>query len=860
MRTVRLGFDDDNSATPDIEQGQSGDESRSLNQIIEDGPQNVGHWAGAPPYYHAYSAPYYAGGTRQRHRQSEVRYERGQDGSVRFERRHTERDHAHAHAGGSGGYWGDEGGVLCWTLFAVFAFIFFFILIIGLANTGPYYSYHGYHSGGTYHPHGSYPGYPARQDDPTYRKKHECAVGERWDEKLGLCEVTPRFPSSVDDDLKDVDVSPCVDFERYACGSWDKDPAHVDETRGFTYIARANDRQVSDIVRDPAVEGVHRFYRSCVETVVQGKHQKSNAQERIRETSLILGEFNSLGDLPEVFALLARNAFTAPFALQIENHPKMDKAIPLFRYDGFEGVSEEEVRKVFEAAGDSRRLAIAKAKSVMEIIGHVQQHQPPDIDDYLTYLKSGQLERDIMPWSQFKQMAFGGKFPWDRFLQRLDGHGLRFEEDQDVWVLGREYFEWLEPHEVMDARKWRLYVEFSITYHTSNFFPALPSPSYFRVHHPLRKQHHHARLGRFKRRARSPRDGPDAPDEITAPSEYDCVRATQYLLPGLVSDEFLKRNPEITESFADVEAMTKKIRDAYVEIIQGTPDISDATREATIQKYRSIIVRVGHPKEWRPEPFADRLSDSHFIHNLDMIREYRIQRDLELWREGGVQDRDSATRFGSPLSVVNAFYQPSSNTISILPGILRAPFYHPRYDDSSKYAGIGMVVGHELGHAGDPHGIEFDEAGSLREWWTLEEKESLKERYACVVDKYKAPTQCSGEAAEKYGLHTLGENVADKMGLTATRMAYLGADHAVTVDMPDELVAKNQFFFLSYGQTWCSALSPERQCARVESDVHALQPDRVNVPLRDMPGFHYSWGCAKGSPMVHDEICHVFGE
>ena len=819
-------------------------------------PAQVGHyWSPGPSHMHFQRPASY--GSNVRHR--EVRMEHGPDGSMRYE--HRERDERrHGRHGSDWSYHEhDESGVLCWTVGALLGFFLFFILIVGVANSSAY-GYHSYHSGGTYHPHGEYPGYPARQDDPQYRKKHECALGETWDDTLELCAVPARYPSSIDDSLKDPMVSPCDDFERFACGAWDADPAHLDETRGFTYIARANDRQVSAIVRDPQVSGVHAFYRSCVESVVEGKHKRQNAQERIREAQTILGEFNTLGDLPEVFAMLAKNAFTAPFALQIKNHPRKDVAIPLFSYDGFQGVTEDEVRQVFLDAGDSRRLAIAKAKSLVGIFEKLNQNLPDDIDNYLDYLKSGRLEEDIMTWAEFKRTSFGGNFPWDRYLQKLDGHGLRFDDDQEVWVYGRKYFSWLRPHQILDAPHWRLFIEFSITYHTSNFFPALPSTSYFRVHHPLRRQYHHARLGRFKSRARTPRDGPNAPDEIRQPTEYDCVRATQQLLPGLVSAEFLRRNPTITDSFPEVEQMTKRIRDAYVDMVANTPDTSEATKQATINKLRNIIVRVGHPKEWHPEPFADRLSASHFIANLDHIREYRIQRELELWREGGAQDRDAATRFGSPLSVVNAFYQPSSNTISILPGILKPPFYHPRMDDSSKYAGIGAVVGHELGHSLDPNGVEFDEVGSAREWWTTEEKEALRRRYKCVADKYKAPEHCEGDAAEQYGLHTLGENVADALGFTAARMAFMGLDHNTVDDMTTDLVAKNQFWFLSLAQTWCSAPSPERECMLVKRDVHALQKDRVNGPFRNMPAFRKAWGCTSNSAMVNDPPCQILGE
>ena len=752
----------------------------------------------------------------------------------------------------------------CWVV-TVIAVLMIFGLAIIVASTS-HDGGHPFHSG-HYHPHGSYPGYPARQDDPSLRGKDHCATGETWHEKLEVCATTEWVPQSVDHDLIDRALNPCDNFEQYACGKWDADPAHLDETRGFTSIARMNERQVTDIVRDPSVKGVHDFYRSCVETVVEGKHVKLNAGERAREIAVILGEYTSPADLPEVFALLLRNAFTAPFALQIENHPTKNEAVPLLRFDGFPaGLERAEIVQIFKDAGDGADQANHKANTLIEMLPQMQANEPPDIDDYLEYLKSGQLSDDLVTWGEFKRTAFGGEtFSWDRFLQRLDGHGLHWADDQEIWVIGRDYFK-KQNLGRFHNRQWRIYIEFSITYHTANYFPKLPSTSYYRVHHPLRRDHHHARMHRFKSRKAMPRDGPNHADgKVTLPSEFDCVRATQYLLPGLVSKEFLKRNPEMVASFPMVEQMTERVRDAYAELIEETPGMTAETKRATVSKYRNIIVRVGHPTEWLKETlenFGERMRPDHFIHNLDIIREYRVERELALWREGGTLDRDAATRFGSPLSTVNAFYQPSSNTITILPGILKYPFYHPRMDPSSMYAGIGMVVGHELGHAADPNGIEFDEVGTMREWWTVEEKRALKTKYAKLIPEYNATAECP--EAETYGTHTLGENVADYMGLTAARKAYLENAHHIRVEQTtapteDGTRRKDQLFSLAYAQSWCSSYSTEMMCARVAGDVHALSFDRVNIPMRNMPWFKYAWTCNDDDYMVNPDPFTLFG-
>ena len=74
---------------------------------------------------------------------------------------------------------------------------------------------------------------------------------------------------------------------------------------------------------------------------------------------------------------------------------------------------------------------------------------------------------------------------------------------------------------------------------------------------------------------------------------------------------------------------------------------------------------------------------------------------------------------------INAYYDPSNNSINILAGILQAPFYDPEASIEENLGGIGAVIGHEITHAFDNNGAMYDEQGNLRDWWTQEDRESF---------------------------------------------------------------------------------------------------------------------------------------
>jgi putative endopeptidase len=49
-------------------------------------------------------------------------------------------------------------------------------------------------------------------------------------------------------------------------------------------------------------------------------------------------------------------------------------------------------------------------------------------------------------------------------------------------------------------------------------------------------------------------------------------------------------------------------------------------------------------------------------------------------------------------------------------------------------------MGHELTHAFDDEGSQFDAQGNLRNWWTDADRKEFEQRAQCVVDQYSGYT------------------------------------------------------------------------------------------------------------------------
>jgi putative endopeptidase len=86
-------------------------------------------------------------------------------------------------------------------------------------------------------------------------------------------------------------------------------------------------------------------------------------------------------------------------------------------------------------------------------------------------------------------------------------------------------------------------------------------------------------------------------------------------------------------------------------------------------------------------------------------------------------DRDE---WGMTPPTVNAYFNPQMNDINFPAGVLQPPLYDPKEDDAPNYGNTGATIGHELTHAFDDEGRQFDAKGNLRDWWTPRMRRALK--------------------------------------------------------------------------------------------------------------------------------------
>jgi putative endopeptidase len=213
------------------------------------------------------------------------------------------------------------------------------------------------------------------------------------------------------------------------------------------------------------------------------------------------------------------------------------------------------------------------------------------------------------------------------------------------------------------------------------------------------------------------------------------------------------------------------------------------------------------------------------------LEEYSVMLDHE-YTNGTV----NKNLWGMATLLTNAFYNPTNNSINILLGILDEDFYN---DDMSKeqiYAGIGSVIGHEISHAFDTNGAQFDKDGNYSNWWTDEDYTAFQNRAQKLIDYYNGITVYGDENA--IGSMVQTEAIADMAGIKA--MLTLAAK---------EENFDYKLFFESYAHIWKEISTYEDTYSQLTQDPHPLSYLRVNASVQQFDEFYNAFDVKEGDGM-----------
>lgn len=303
------------------------------------------------------------------------------------------------------------------------------------------------------------------------------------------------------------------------------------------------------------------------------------------------------------------------------------------------------------------------------------------------------------------------------------------------------------------------------------------------------------------------------------------------LLDWDVAGIYTKNNFDNGEKTVIWEIVNTLIRE--YEIMLGEEDwISNATKEKAIRKLKQISVRTGMPdnaseylSSYRPGK-----GKKSYLSNVLAVRKEAIKKKNN--RLNKSVDRNLWETLPQEM---NPCYYPTSNAIYIPVAALESLYFSVKASREENLGAIGAILGHEITHAFDDLGSQYDEVGRFGDWWTAEDRKAFESRAEKIVEYYN--NYKTAGAMEVDGRQTLGENIAD-----------LGAMRCVSRIVERENLSAEKFFE-SFANVWASKMDDLSAAFTSGADEHAPDKVRVNAVLSCTELFYKTYGIREGDKM-----------
>ena len=301
-------------------------------------------------------------------------------------------------------------------------------------------------------------------------------------------------------------------------------------------------------------------------------------------------------------------------------------------------------------------------------------------------------------------------------------------------------------------------------------------------------------------------------------------------------------------------ALVRNLQTAFAQRIEENTWMTADTKQKALEKLQAFDVKIGYPDKWQNMDSVFVIDDTKSLFdNVKGVQEAAMKYRI-------------AKRWGKPVDkkewhmtpqTVNAYYDPTTNSINFPAAILQPPFFDPEVDDAANYGAIGAVIGHEMSHGFDDQGCQFDKEGNMKNWWNETDKKNYDARTKVLVDWFSQQEVIPGLKVN--GEKTLGENIGDNGGLN---IAYRALENSMK---QNPLADKDGFtpeqrFFLAWGRVWASNVAPQFVAYIVNSDVHSPNVSRVNAALPMIDSWYRAFNVKEGDKLFvpQEKRAHIW--
>lgn len=304
---------------------------------------------------------------------------------------------------------------------------------------------------------------------------------------------------------------------------------------------------------------------------------------------------------------------------------------------------------------------------------------------------------------------------------------------------------------------------------------------------------------------------------------------------------YVERNFPASSKAAMIE-LVANLRTAMAANLKDLVWMTPATRAEAEKKLAAFRVKIGYPDKFETYDGMDIQPGKALANNI-AASDWAWKKQLRELRE----PVDKAKWLMTP-QTVNAYYMPPANEIVFPAAYLQPPNFNPAADPAVNYGAIGATIGHEIGHGFDDSGSKYDGTGTLRNWWTDEDRKTFDALGQKLVAQYNSYCPYDEGKTCVNGQLTLGENIGDLGGLSMAYQAYklsLGGKEAPVIDG----LTGDQRFFIGYAQSFRGKWREAFQRQIMATDPHSPNEARVNFVLRNFDPWYAAFGVKPGDKL-----------
>ncbi|XP_054153323.1 neprilysin-1-like [Oppia nitens] len=310
----------------------------------------------------------------------------------------------------------------------------------------------------------------------------------------------------------------------------------------------------------------------------------------------------------------------------------------------------------------------------------------------------------------------------------------------------------------------------------------------------------------------------------------------------------------------DINLLIDALNEAFNESFDSNDWMEIMTKNKAKDKLKEMLRYIAYPDFIKDN---NKLSDYYKELIIDVKKSYLqsiINYDFwstkKMWIKLSENNKNrSEIEWSMSPTEINAYYSPDINRITFLAGILQSPFYTYELPFSLNIGAIGSVIGHEITHAFDYNGAQYDKFGNLYNWWDTTTKQRFNERVKCFIHQYS--NYYSPEVQMHInGRTTNGENIADNGGIRQAFKAlekHTGPNQRLPATMKS--FTPKQLFFLSFANIWCTNIRNEALINQIEYNEHSPNKYRVLGSVSNSREFAEAFNCKTGQQMNPKNKC-----